>query len=193
VNPIFGAALELQTFCTEQGWRFCFIGAVAVQRWGEQRLTLDVDLTLLTGLGDEGRFVDRLLEAFSGRRDDARDFALRYRVLLLESGAGIPLDVALGAMPFEERAVGRASPFEVDAGQTLLTCSAEDLIVFKTFAGREKDWLDIRGLVDRQSGQLDEALILRELEPLLELKETPAAADRLRGLLAGARSEDPGA
>ncbi len=82
MNPIFGAALELQTFCTEQGWRFCFIGAVAVQRWGEQRLTLDVDLTLLTGFGDEARFVDRLLETFSGRRADARDFALRHRVLL---------------------------------------------------------------------------------------------------------------
>jgi len=50
------AALEVQTFCTEQDWRFCFIGAEAVQRWGEQRLTLAVDLTLLTGFGDEARF-----------------------------------------------------------------------------------------------------------------------------------------
>ena len=29
------------------------MGGVALQRWGEPRLTQDVDLTLLTGFGDE--------------------------------------------------------------------------------------------------------------------------------------------
>ncbi len=28
-----------------EGWRFCFIGGVAQQRWGEPRLTEDVVLT----------------------------------------------------------------------------------------------------------------------------------------------------
>jgi hypothetical protein len=59
VNPIFAAALEVQAFCRAQGWQFCFIGAIAVQRWGEPRLTQDVDLTILTGFGGEallGRF-----------------------------------------------------------------------------------------------------------------------------------------
>jgi hypothetical protein len=35
MNPIFAAAVELQDFCHAQGWRFCFIGGLAVQRWGE--------------------------------------------------------------------------------------------------------------------------------------------------------------
>jgi hypothetical protein len=188
VNPIFAAALELQRFCAGQGWRYCFIGAVAVQRWGEPRLTLDVDLSLLTGFGSEERFVDGLLARFSGRRPDARDFALRYRVLLLASSSGVPLDVALGAMPFEERAVGRASDFDIGEGQALLTCSAEDLLVFKTFAGRDKDWLDIEGIAVRQARLLDEALVFNELEPLLELKGTPEAGVRLRTLLDRARS-----
>jgi hypothetical protein len=43
---ILAAAGEIQAFCQKQGWRFCFIGGVAVQRWGEPRLTQDVDLTL---------------------------------------------------------------------------------------------------------------------------------------------------
>lgn len=46
---ILAAAGELQRFCERQGWRFCLIGGVAVQRWGEPRFTQDVDLTLLTG------------------------------------------------------------------------------------------------------------------------------------------------
>jgi hypothetical protein len=188
VNPIFAAALDLQARCRGEGWRFCFIGGVAVQRWGEPRLTQDVDLTLLTGFGREEAFVDPLLGVFAPRRPDAREFALRYRVLLLEGQSGVPLDVSLGAMPFEERAVLRASEFPIEAGAALLTCSAEDLVVFKTFAGRAKDWLDVESIALRQAS-LDQALIWRELEPLLELKGSPESADRLRAVLDRARKD----
>lgn len=187
MNPIFAAAQEIQEFCSRRGWRFCFIGGIAVQRWGEPRLTQDADLTLLTGFGGEERFVDELLVAFKGRRSDAREFALSYRVLLLEASNGVPLDVSLGAMPFEERAVERASQMAIGGGYSLLTCSAEDLVVFKAFAGRDKDWLDIEGIALRQAGRLQERRVWQELEPLLELKESPEAARRLRAVLERAR------
>jgi len=189
VNPIFAAALELHQFCSRRAWSFCFIGGIAVQRWGEPRLTEDADLTLLTGFGDEEPFVDELLAAFSPRRPDAREFALRYRVLLLSSRNGVPLDVSLGAMPFEQRAVERATPFEIGEGHTVLTCSAEDLVVFKAFAGRDKDWLDIEGIALRQAGRLREELVWEELGPLLELKESPETAQRLRAVLERARPD----
>lgn len=183
MNPLFAAALEVEERCRAEGWKFCFIGGLAVQRWGEPRLTQDVDLTVLTGFGNEESFVDTLLSAFVARRPDARDFALRHRVLLLENGAGVPIDVALGAMPFEERAVARASDFPVGERAALLTCGAEDLIVFKAFAGRDKDWLDIEGIANRQAGRLDVPLIWSELHPLLELKEEPETEERLRRIL----------
>jgi hypothetical protein len=91
--------------------------------------------------------------------------------------------VALGAMPFEERAVNRASPFLVAEGISLLTSSAEDLIVFKAFAGRAQDWIDIEGIALRQYRRLDEGLIWQELIPLLELKEDEQTEPRLRRLL----------
>jgi len=91
--------------------------------------------------------------------------------------------VALGAMPFEERAVNRASPFLVAEGVSLMTCSAEDLIVFKAFAGREQDWIDIEGITLRQRPRLDEQVIWQELNPLLELKEDDLSGPRLRRLL----------
>lgn len=183
LNPIFSAALEIEAFCRQAGYPFCFIGGLAVQRWGEPRQTQDVDLTIITGYGSEAAFVDPLLARFRGRLPDARDFALRYRVLLLVSSGGVPLDVALGAMPFEERAVERASAFDVGEGRSLFTCSAEDLVVLKAFAGRDRDWLDIDGIVVRQGRGLDTALIWRELEPLLELKDDDLSAKRLREIL----------
>ena len=183
MNPIFAAALEAQDFCRARGFRFCFIGGLALQRWGEPRLTQDVDLTVITGFGSEADYVDHFLGHFQGRIPDARAFALRHRVLLLTSAAEIPIDVALGAMPFEERAVGRSSPFIVSADVALMTCSAEDLIVFKAFAGRDQDWIDIEGIAVRQSGRLDEGVIWEELNPLLDLKEDQATAPRLRKVL----------
>lgn len=183
MNPLFAAALELQRFFEARRWRFCFIGGLAVQRWGEPRLTLDVDCTLLTGFGQEARYVDELLATFSGRVDAPREFALANRVLLLYGFSRVPLDIAMGAMPFEERSVDRASAFEIGDGQSLLTCSAEDLIVFKAFAGRERDWLDIDTIIARQRHVLDVGAIWRELTPLLDLKEDAETPPRLRRML----------
>ena len=183
MSPLLEAAIELQAFCRSQGWRFCFIGGIVVPRWGEPRTTADADLTLLSGFGDEDGFVDRLLAAFRPRVERARDLALTRRVLLIEASNSVSLDVSLGGLPFEERMVGRASEFEIDKGISLRTCSAEDLVVLKTFAGREIDWLDVRGVATRQGKRLDRTLIFQELTPLLELKGTPEAADRLREIL----------
>lgn len=156
--------------------------------WGEPRLTQDVDLTVLTGLGTEEVFVTALLDRFQARRADTRDFALRHRVALVESDGGIPIDISLGAMPFEERAIDRASEFTISPGVALFTCSAEDLVVVKAFAGRERDWLDIEGIALRQAGRLNEALVWAELTPLLELKEDQLSTGRLRSVLENARA-----
>lgn len=185
MNPIFAAALEIQDFCRARDWRFCIIGALAVQRWGEPRLTQDVDLTVVTGFGAEPQYVAELLQRFRGRIPTAREFAIAKRVLLLLSSGGIPIDVALGALPYEERVVARASPYAIQESVALTTCSAEDLVVLKVFAGREKDWLDVEGVVVRRAESLDRALIRRELKPLLELKGDDAALARLEGLWEG--------
>jgi hypothetical protein len=102
VTEVILAAAELQAVCQSQDWQFCFIGGLALQRWGEPRETVDVDLTLLTGFGGEEQFIQVLLEHFEGRIPDAGEFARQRRVLLLRSRKGVGLDIALGALPFEE-------------------------------------------------------------------------------------------
>lgn len=182
MNPVIATAVELQRILEKQRWPFCIIGGLALQRWGEARVTQDVDVTLITGFGGEEKFVDVLLREFQPRRADAREFALRRRVLLLRNSLGVGIDIALGALPFEEAAVGRSSPGELLPGVWLRTCSAEDLVVMKAFASRERDWLDLRGVLCRQAGKLDWPLILRELRPLADLKEAPEIVTQLETL-----------
>ena len=159
------------------------IGGIAVQRWGQPRLTRDADVTLFTDFGNEETFVDALLAEFPAREAGAREFALRTRVLFLRHENGIDLDVALGALPFEQRCIERSSLWHAAEGCDLRTCSAEDLVVHKAFAARAQDWLDVDGIIRRQAGKLNTKQIFEELEPLAALKEQPEIVTELRRLL----------
>lgn len=182
MKTLFQAAAELQTFLEKDNCKFCFIGGIALQRWGEPRVTVDVDVTLLTGFGGEARFIQTLLKAYQSRIPDAAAFALENRVLLLKSPAGIALDIALAALPFEEEAVSRATRFEFLPGLSLLTCSAEDLVIMKAFANRPRDWADLKTVIDRRAGELDRSYILQRLTPLAEIKSAPEILVNLNAL-----------
>ena len=179
MTEVIQAELELQAVCQAQGWRFCFIGGLAVQRWGEPRETVDVDLTLLTGFSGEDRFVSLLMQRFEPRIDHAAEFARANRVLLLRARSGVGLDIALAGLSFEEQAVARSSLFTFPPDMPLRTCSAEDLIVLKAFADRPKDWVDVDGILIRQAGALDWHYTRTQLAPLAELKGEPEIVDRL--------------
>ena len=99
---------------------------------------------------DDIKAVDALLRVFSPRSQGAREFALAHRVLLLRDAQGIPLDISLGALEFERGMVMRASEWRVENCPGVLTCCAEDLVVTKAFAGRDRDWADIAGVITRQ-------------------------------------------
>src|SRR5271165_4171201 len=143
---IFQTALDLQNFCDRRGWSSCLIGGIAVQRWGQARVTRDVDITLLTGFGQEDSFIEPLLAHYAPRNTGAADFARRTRVLLLRSPSGVGIDISLGALPFEHLVVQRAMPFEFAPGLNLRVCSAEDLVVMKLFASRAIDIRDAEGI-----------------------------------------------
>jgi hypothetical protein len=182
MKALFRTAAELNCILSERGWRYCFIGGIALQRWGQPRLTNDIDLTILADFGQEERYVDELLKLYNGRIPDAREFALTNRVLLLVSNNGIPIDVALGGIAFEENMVSRASLYEFLPGLTLPTCSAEDLVVLKSFADRARDWADVETVIVRQRKQLDWEYVFKQLRPLCQAKESLEIIEHLERL-----------
>ena len=163
----------------------CVIGGVAVARWGEPRLTADVDLVAMSAVIDDVKTVDALLSVFAPRSQGAREFALAHRVLLLRDAQGIPLDISLGALEFERAMVVRATAWRVENCPSVLTCCDEDLVVTKAFSGRDRDWADIAGVISRQSAALDQGAILERLTPLAEFAERPESISRLQLLFDG--------
>ena len=179
MHSLLTAGATLQEALDARDYRSCFIGGVANFRWGTPRLTVDLDLTLLTGFGHEASVVETLLSWLVPRIPDARDFALAHRVLLVETPEGVAVDIALGAMPFEEATVARASVAELAPGARLRTCSASDLVVHKAFAARPQDWVDVEGILVRQEGRLEWPQIWRDLTELAALKEAPELVSEL--------------
>ena len=173
VPSLVEAAVEVQSTLTAAGIPSCVIGGLAVQRWGEPRATQDVDFSVLAPVGDEQRPLNLLLRVFTPRRADALTFAQANRVLLIRSSNGVAVDVALAGSPFEVEVLDRASAWAFAPGIEVVTCSAEDLVIYKLVAARARDVADIDGFVRRQGTGLDVERIRRYGTLFAELKEEP--------------------
>jgi hypothetical protein len=58
-------------------------------------------MTLLAGFGNKGLFSSEWLAKYESRIPDTTNIALCNWVFLLRSSAGIGIDIAPGALPFE--------------------------------------------------------------------------------------------
>lgn len=107
--------------------------------------------------------MDALLSRFAPRIDDAREFALRHRALLLRASNGIPIDLALGGLAFEERAASAATIEEIAPGVWLRLSDPGSLLVYKVFAGRPQDWLDAEGIITKSGNRIDWSKVRSDL------------------------------
>ena len=179
MNPRFEAAWEIHSFLTERGIAYAIIGGTALPRWGEPRFTKDVDLVVVTSL-QEGvaPFVRLLLTRFASREQDAVGFARQYRVVKLTASNQCDIDVSLGLPGYEEGMIRRTVEYELVRGKSVCVCSAEDLIILKSVAGRPQDLIDIEGVIVRQRDALDTRYIRKWLRLFDEqLPEPHAVAD----------------
>jgi len=69
--------------------------------------------------------------------------------------------------------VSRATRFAFPGDVPLLTWSAEGLIILKAFAARGQGWVDIEGIIFRQTGALDWTYVDQQITPLAALKDEP--------------------
>jgi hypothetical protein len=189
ITPLLAAALEVQSFFQKRSWASCVIGGLAVHRWGKPRATDDVDLALWIGSAPEEPFVAEIRENFAARQPEFREFALtggviRMRGLLINASNGVPVDIALGAVPFAQPVVRRATAHEVAPGCTLVTMSAEDLVFSKALANRDQDWVDLDGIVLLQNKSLNWEYIGQSLGMVCALTQDQEPASRLAALRA---------
>jgi len=106
--PLLAALRDLVAWLQDTSVPGTVIGGVAASLLGRPRVTRDIDALVML---DESKWASFLSKGvrfgFVPRLADAVNFAHQARVLLVRHEAsGIDIDIAFGALPFEEEAVG---------------------------------------------------------------------------------------
>ncbi|MCS7263521.1 MAG: nucleotidyltransferase [Armatimonadetes bacterium] len=171
MNPL-KAAMEVAQWLESQGIRYFFIGGIALQYWGETRLTRDVDVTILVEPEQVDAFLQEAFKRFRPRIPNALEFAKQHRVLLVETEDGVPVDISLGTFGYEEEAWKHSKEAEFAGFGRLRLISAEDLIIHKCVAGRPRDAEDVESILVRQKLQVDFERIRFWLSTFREIVDT---------------------
>jgi hypothetical protein len=140
---------------------YLLYGGMAVALWGEPRYTEDVDIVLFVVERESHRFLRA-----AAKQGFAVDEDLAIQQLQVSGWARLPLgkasspwhlDLTLGDTPFDRSALARRVQVTM-AGRHVWAATAEDLVLYKLIAFRDKDRLDIESVVRRQE-RLDEAYL----------------------------------
>lgn len=182
VNPQLEAAWRLHCFLTERGIPYTVIGGIAVQYWGAPRFTRDVDVTVMVEPGKEKAILEEILSVFAPRIENALEFALAHRVVLITVPHLCDADISLGLPGYESAVMQRATEYDIGDGRLIRLCSAEDLIIHKAVACRPQDITDIEGVLIRQKDRLDLAYVRRWLADFSEVLENPSIRDQFEAL-----------
>jgi predicted nucleotidyltransferase len=179
MKDLINIAADLQSFAEENGWKFHFIGGIVVLFWGRPRLTADIDITVYTDLINEEDYIAKLLSKYRAKVTNIEEFALKMRVMPLETSDGVGIDVIFGGISDPNSQLERSTYRRFTDTIELKVCSAEDLIILKTIAWRPQDVYDIEGIVIKQS-ELDWAYTIEQLEIVGEYENIAA---NIQGLL----------
>jgi predicted nucleotidyltransferase len=175
----FEAAWEVHQFLNKHRIPYVIIGGIAIQKWGDPRFTKDVDMTIATSLTESTASLVRLITTrFPSRITDAQAFVRRSRMILVTASNGIEIDISLAMPGYEDEVLARAVDYELEKGKHIRLCSAEDLIIHKSVAGRPQDVTDIQGVIYRQRDKLDVAYIRQWLKQFAEALETDEPVER---------------
>ncbi len=144
--------------------RHAFGGALANNYWGIVRATQDVDCLVLIPALAWQQLADELAANQVVLRDDAgreqpitaalmRAQADQQRLIELWKH-GIRAEIFLPVLPLQDEILRRAVPMPFRQRSIPIT-TAEDLVLLKMAFHREKDLIDVRGILWVRRGQLD--------------------------------------
>ena len=172
---------KLIALLEEKQINYMLFGGVANAIYGENRLTLDIDVKLHLQSSTE-KFIALLLDnGIETRVQNPLSFIAETQVLPCV-WEGVCIDFIFANLPYEREALDRAVRKDI-GGMLCRICTAEDLIIQKFVSQREKDWLDIQGVIKYQKSKLDIQYILIHAEELARWMSTSKKYDELKKIL----------
>jgi hypothetical protein len=184
-GPLLTAMAALRAALLEVGAPHMLIGGTAVILRGVARVTDDVDATVWAERLD----LDLLLAVLArheivGRIPDAASFARERQVFLLRHvPTATPMELSLAWLPFEREALNRAELLEA-GGITIPVALAQDIVIYKAVAWRERDRADIERLLRAHAADIDLAYVRRVIAEFAAALDEPERIEDFERLVA---------
>ena len=163
---------SLARFLKDQQVPYMIIGGIANLVWGEPRSTLDVDASVLVEETAWPALITALRKVFRLIPKHPLAFLRDTHVLPVETTDGIRIDLVWAKLPYEHKAIARAT-LENVAGRQVRVCRPEDLIIHKILSDRPKDREDIRGIIRHQGDRLDRRDLTQTIRRLSQALDQP--------------------
>lgn len=190
MNALERAVGSLARFLEERRIPYMVIGGIANLVWGEPRATIDVDASVLVEEAAWPAFIKDLGTAFRVIPKDPVAFLRDTHVLPVETGDGIRIDLVWAKLPYEHKAIARATVEEV-AGHRVRVCRPEDLMIHKIISERPQDREDVRAIVRQQGSRLDRRYLDQAVRALSRALDQPELVAFLHGCFRHPRTRAP--
>jgi hypothetical protein len=173
----------------EAGVAHAIGGAIALAYYGEPRATADIDVNIFVGAEHAESVADVLRPLGVAVTPKAVEKIEQQAQNRLRWGLYV-LDVFFIDHPFRESCASRIRFVPFRDGEIPIL-AAEDLLIFKIFFNRAKDWLDIEQVLFAQAGRFDVGYVERWLTELVGVDDDRFARFREAIATASGLEEPP--
>jgi len=158
---------------------YMVFGGIANSIYGNPRQTFDVDIKFsLESKYEMEQFVEELKSVSTLLPDKPIQFIKETNVIPIEID-DVRVDLVVAELPFEIKAIQRSVYVEF-LNIKIRVCLPEDLIIQKAVSTREKDWLDIRTIIENQSDKMDWNYLLNHCRELSNFLSKPEIYKRIK-------------
>ncbi len=179
MNRLIKALTTITSWMERMNISYMVFGGIANSIYGNPRQTFDVDIKFsLESKYEMEQFVEELKTIAIMLPDEPIQFIKETNVIPIEID-DVRVDLVVADLPFEIKAIQRSR--YVDFSNTKIkVCLPEDLIIQKAVSTREKDWLDIRNVIENQRDKMDWNYLLKHCKDLSDFLNNSEIYDRIK-------------
>jgi hypothetical protein len=178
MNRLIKALSTITSWMERMNIPYMVFGGIANSIYGNPRQTFDVDIKFsLESKDNLEQFVEELKSIATLLPDKPIQFIKETNVIPIEID-DVRVDLVAADLPFEIEAIQRSR--YVDFSNTnIKVCLPEDLIIQKVVSTREKDWLDIKNIIENQRDNMDWNYLLKHCRELSKFLSKTEIYDRV--------------
>jgi hypothetical protein len=149
------ALFDVNFFCEKERITYAIIGGIALIAYGIAKTTEDIDITLMLDLEDIEKTGKKILTHFDPFHPNPLTFFQTNFVLpVIHRETKIGIDFAAGLTGFDASVIKRGVKLKFHT-LTLPFASIEDIIIYKLFAARGKDYIDLKEIANDYKEKID--------------------------------------